>query len=89
MRDFQEGFDPNQPVSSLMRTSFCSVPAGTEAMRAFERMGQNEFSRCLVVDENQRLRGLVSKSDLMRLIRVRAAAMTAASRRAPELAYEG
>ena len=87
LRDFQEGFDPNQPVGSLMRMDFCSVPAGTEAMRAFERMGQNEFSRCLVVDEQQRLRGLVSKSDLMRLIRVRAAATTAASRRGLEPDY--
>jgi Zn-dependent protease/CBS domain-containing protein len=88
LREFQEGFEPNQAVGSLMRTDFCSVPTGTEAMRAFERMGQNDFSRCLVVDEHQRLKGLVSKSDLMRLMRVRAAALTAASRRMPELGFE-
>lgn len=83
LRDLQEGYDPAQPVSALMRTDFCSVTPESPAMSAFESMGRKDFERCLVLDAQERLLGLLAKSDLMRLIQIRAAAMTAASRRVP------
>ena len=83
LRDLQEGFDPNAPVGSLMRPDFCSASPAAPAQQAFEEMGRRDFARCLVLDEAGRLEGLLTKSDLMRLIQVRAAALTAASRRVP------
>ena len=83
LREFQEGYDPSQPVASLMRTDFCRLGPEAPAMEAFETMGRRDFARCLVLDGEGRLQGLLSKSDLMRLMRIRTAALTAASRRVP------
>ena len=83
LREFEEGFDSNQPVGSLMRTDVCRLSPDASAVQAFENMGQKNFSRCIVTDGDGRLLGLVAKSDLMRLLQVRATTMTAASRRLP------
>lgn len=71
LRDLPEGFDPNQPVSAIMRTDICRQPAGATAQDAFDQMGRQGFPRCVVTDEQGMLQGLLTKADLIRLIQVR------------------
>ncbi len=88
LRDFPEGFDPNQPASSLMQTNFCHLSPDAPAMAAFEEMGRNNFGRCLVLRADGRLEGLVAKSDLMRLLQIRTAAMAASTHQLPRPAMD-
>ena len=79
LRDLSEGVPPGATVAEVMNGEMCLMPASAPAQLAFEEMGRRGFSRCVVVDESGRLIGLLTKSDLMRLIQIRSAASAAAS----------
>jgi Zn-dependent protease/predicted transcriptional regulator len=59
-------------VSSVMtpRSQLATVAPSTEVMDAFELLGNNEVGRLPVVDENDRLCGIVTRTDLMRSFRI-------------------
>lgn len=59
------------------------VNQDTEALVALQRMAEQGFSRLLVTDEQGRLIGILSKTDLLRALQLRAAQMSLSSRPSP------
>lgn len=58
-------------VRELMLTDFGKVRPGTSALRAFEQIIRSDAGRLLVVDNDRRLQGIISKTDLVRAVQVR------------------
>ena len=58
-------------VRDLMSREVDSVRPSESALEAFQRIGQNGSGRLVVVDRLGRLRGVISKTDLVRAVEVR------------------
>ena len=90
LRDLTETPPAGATVADVMHTQLCVMPPAAPAQAAFDEMGRRGFMRCVVAEADGRLLGLLTKSDLMRLIRVRTAATAAASMaQADDARYDG
>jgi CBS domain-containing protein len=63
---------PNVKVSKVMTSQVLTVRSNTPAIEAVQIVSRNRIGRLLVVDDG-RLVGIISRSDLMRMLEVRAA----------------
>ena len=79
LRDLTEAPPAGATVGDVMHTQMCVMPPEAAAQAAFDEMGRRGFARCVVAGGDGKLIGLLTKSDLMRLIQVRTAATAAAS----------
>ncbi len=57
-------------VGEIMQRVVPTVTWQTEALEAFRRMAERNFSRLIVLDEEGRLMGVLSKTDMIRAIQV-------------------
>lgn len=66
--------DHDQPsviVEEIMSSDFSEIGANESALDAFKVIGQNVSGRLVVLDAQRRLRGIISKTDLVRAVQVR------------------
>jgi Zn-dependent protease/CBS domain-containing protein len=70
-----QGHDPSLQVRQVMLTDPLAMPQSAPAAEAFRRLGENGFGKIGVIDEWQRLVGIVSKTDLLRLLQLRGAGL--------------
>ncbi len=56
-----------------MNTDFGRIGATEPAFEAFRKIGENRTGRLVVLDSEDRLEGILSKTDLVRAVRVRSA----------------
>ena len=82
LQDYEDGYDADAAVSTVMRGEPPTVAAHEEAVRAFEAMAESGFGRLVVVGEGGQTLGILSKADVMRAMQVRAAALGARRRAA-------
>lgn len=66
------GQEPGTPVGSVMNREILTVNADEEAVDAFRLMSRNNFGRVVVLEEVGQIAGIVTKTDLMRFLQVRA-----------------
>jgi CBS domain-containing protein len=71
--DQVRGQDPAMPVGSVVRNEVLIAHPEEQAINAFKRMGANGFQRTLVVDRESHVVGIMTKTDLLRLLQLRAA----------------
>ncbi|MER3489734.1 MAG: site-2 protease family protein, partial [Meiothermus sp.] len=69
---------PQTRVQERMRPPL-QVNENTEALTALQRMAEQGFSRLLVTDDQGHLIGILSKTDLLRALQLRAAQMSLAN----------
>ena len=69
------GYGPDTPVSELMTSGVVSAHADDEIEEAARKMGEAQVRRLPVIDDDQRLVGVVSLGDLSREGPEQAAAM--------------
>ncbi|WP_158089577.1 HPP family protein [Magnetofaba australis] len=60
--------DLHDPVSTLMSRNVVSIGADARIGDVLERMREREVKRLLVVDEQERLQGVISPSDMIRTL---------------------
>lgn len=72
LRDAQ-GKDPATPVRAVMRPDPPTVPEQADAAEALRRMAGAGFGRVIATSDGGRVTGIVTKTDLMRLIQLRQA----------------
>jgi Zn-dependent protease/CBS domain-containing protein len=58
-------------VEEIMSPQVTTIGEDQTALEAFERMSRNNFGRLVVLDSHERLTGIISRTDLMRVIQVR------------------
>jgi Zn-dependent protease/CBS domain-containing protein len=69
------GVPPDVPVSQVMSPDVRTTRESAPALDAFNTMARSGFARLVVLDESGRMVGILCKSDLMRAIQIRAAAL--------------
>jgi Zn-dependent protease/CBS domain-containing protein len=69
------GVPPDVPVSQVMSSDVRTIADSAPALEAFNKMARSGFARLIVVDDSRRMVGILCKSDLMRAIQIRAAAL--------------
>lgn len=74
-----QGASPQTRVLERMRPPL-QVDQYTEALEALQRMAQEGFSRLLITDAEGNLVGILSKTDLLRALQLRAAQMSLSDR---------
>ncbi len=74
-----QGASPQTRVLERMRPPL-QVDEYTEALEALQRMAQEGFSRLLITDAEGNLVGILSKTDLLRALQLRAAQMSLSDR---------
>lgn len=74
-----QGASPQTRVLERMRPPL-QVDEYTEALEALQRMAQEGFSRLLITDADGNLVGILSKTDLLRALQLRAAQMSLSDR---------
>lgn len=74
-----QGASPQTRVQERMRPPL-QVDEYTEALEALQRMAQEGFSRLLITDAEGNLVGILSKTDLLRALQLRAAQMSLSDR---------
>lgn len=79
-----QGASPQTRVLERMRPPL-QVDEYTEALEALQRMAQEGFSRLLITDADGNLVGILSKTDLLRALQLRAAQMSLSDRPSPPL----
>ena len=62
---------PDTRVGEIMSTGNCSIPASATAFEAFQKMAQDGGDRIAVIDADRSVRGIISKTDLLRSVQVR------------------
>jgi Zn-dependent protease/CBS domain-containing protein len=70
-----QGQDPSLRVRQVMLTDPLAMPQSAPAADAFRRLGENGFGKIGVYDDSHRLVGIVAKTDLLRLLQLRAAGL--------------
>lgn len=65
--------DPATPVSQLMSTDLPRIDQDADGLDVLRQMGQNHLSAVVVIGPDDRVAGIITKSDLMRFIMVREA----------------
>lgn len=68
-----EGKDPLLRVRDVMQPTFRTVPRHADVQEVFNEMGKEGFRRMIVVDELGRMAGILTKTDLLRLMQIRMA----------------
>lgn len=76
------GASPQTRVLERMRPPL-QVNEDTEALAALQRMAEQGFSRLLITDASGNLVGILSKTDLLRALQLRAAQMNLSDRPSP------
>ncbi|MBA2661544.1 MAG: site-2 protease family protein [Bradymonadaceae bacterium] len=61
---------PRAPVGAVMTRDFATIARTAKVFDAFELMTRNNFGRLIVVDEQTRVVGILTKTDLMRAVQV-------------------
>ncbi|MCX7783282.1 MAG: site-2 protease family protein [Meiothermus sp.] len=79
-----QGASPQTRVLERMHPPL-QVNETTEALEALQRMAQEGFSRLLITDAEGNLVGILSKTDLLRALQLRAAQMSLSDRPSPPL----
>ncbi|MCX8032092.1 MAG: IMP dehydrogenase [Thermoleophilia bacterium] len=68
-RDIRFETDPNKPVRELMTSeNLVTVPVGTTLEQAKEQFKIHKIEKLLVVDDDFKLRGLITIKDIMKMI---------------------
>lgn len=70
-----QGQEPQTPVGSIMKVHLLKMNEDAPAVEAFRMMSQNGFGRMIATDREGRMVGIITKTDLMRLIQLRTASM--------------
>ena len=76
LRDLQEQPVDGLSVGDLMNADVQSVPDDAPAVEAFKQMAETGFGRLVAVGPDGAMTGILTKTDLMRMIQVRTAAET-------------
>ncbi|GIW33647.1 MAG: hypothetical protein KatS3mg072_0980 [Meiothermus sp.] len=79
-----QGASPQTRVQERMRPPL-QLDEYTEALEALQRMAQEGFSRLLITDAEGNLVGILSKTDLLRALQLRAAQMNLSDQSGPPL----
>lgn len=66
VRGVAKGFGPDTPVRDLMTDEIICIRADDDVEEAATKMGEAQVRRLPVIDENERLCGIVSLGDLAR-----------------------
>ena len=72
VRNFKaSGLDENTtPVEAIMSRAIGTINENASALDAFQRISQSESGRLVVLDSSGRLRGIISKTDLVRAVQL-------------------
>jgi Zn-dependent protease len=70
--DQMQGKDPFTPISQVMVAKPPTIPVHARIFDAFRSMSESGFDRIAAVDDTNHLVGVVTKTDLLRLLRLRA-----------------
>jgi Zn-dependent protease/CBS domain-containing protein len=70
-----QGRDPSLLVRQVMLTNPLAIPQNAPATDVFRRLGEDGFGRIGVVDDSEHLVGIVARTDLLRLLQLRAAGL--------------
>lgn len=87
-----QGKDASMRVADVMSRDVPSIGDRADALDAFREMGRRNFGRLVVLDDAGDLAGIISKADLINVIKIRAVsegvphAPQVAASRAPEVA---
>ena len=65
MIDHQQGFDVNLPVSDVMTKNPLTISPEARAVEALEKMHERKINQFVVVDETNRVIGVISMHDLI------------------------
>ncbi|MGB5887824.1 MAG: KpsF/GutQ family sugar-phosphate isomerase [Acinetobacter venetianus] len=65
MIDHQQGFDVNLPVSGVMTKNPLTISPEARAVEALEKMHERKINQFVVVDETNRVIGVISMHDLI------------------------
>ncbi len=65
MIDHQQGFDVNLPVSEVMTKNPLTISPEARAVEALEKMHERKINQFVVVDETNRVIGVISMHDLI------------------------
>ena len=68
------GQDPATPVGKLANRAM-TIRQDAPAIEAFRQMSENGFGRIIVIDESSRPVGIITKTDLLRLLQLREAGL--------------
>ena len=68
-----QGKDPALPVREVMRPDVPRLPERASAIEALRLMSNNGFGRVIATRDGGRMSGIITKTDLMRLIQLRLA----------------
>jgi Zn-dependent protease len=73
--DEAQGKDPALPVREVMRPDAPKLPEQASAVDALRLMSNNGFGRVIATRDGGRMSGIITKTDLMRLIQLRLAGL--------------
>jgi predicted transcriptional regulator len=74
--DETRGKDPSLPVSAVMRNDIIAITHGdAAALDAFKRMTGTGLDRVIVLDDARHIVGIVTKTDLLRVLQLRSAGL--------------
>ena len=63
--DRQQGFDVNLPVSAVMVQNPSTISKEARAVEALEKMNEKKISQFIVVDDANKVIGVISMHDLI------------------------
>jgi len=64
---------PDAPIWQVMSSQILTIAENATALEAFTQMSQHNFARLIVMNEAGQIAGIITKSDLIRVIQVRMA----------------
>jgi Zn-dependent protease/predicted transcriptional regulator len=84
-----QGADPAAPISQLMETHPNTIRPDASALDAFHQMSGNNFGRLIVIDGDDTIAGILTKTDLMRALQLRGVGLSMVNRDGFEEALVG
>lgn len=76
-----QGADPETPVEQIMSRELKTVHEEDSALTAFQRMSEADAGRLVVVDQGGQMVGILTRTDLLRAVQVRALGLNPPQRR--------
>lgn len=75
-----QGADPATPIAQRMDTHPKTIRPDASALDAFHQMSANDFGRLIVIDGDDTIVGILTKTDLMRALQLRGVGLTMVNR---------
>lgn len=76
--------EPTQPARDFMQSPIPTIHPGASAQEALKQIAQSELGRLVVVDEQERMMGILSRSDLLRILELQSVAQNLEGKARPQ-----